>query len=240
MPLMNSFDPAVFGSQWVLPLLMLMGVYFLVRIAGKFSSFAGVFRSSGPLWKWLDRMCIVLVLLLALYVATFCGGTQCGGNAPQRNRTSAYHRAIMSALENYRSDYGEYPSPKAPDVRAALNGQDYDMSGALMLYQALSGDGDDHIRSANGGHVASDGKVSEAELKNVFLKEMPKEMVLKTDAGYILADGFGHPFQYTLGGVDSVNETYDVWSFAEDPPPAKVDKTAKQAEAISGKWIKNW
>ena len=68
---------------------------------------------------------------------------------------------------------------------------------------------------------------------------MPAEMWRKTEVGWMLVDGFGHPFQYTIGGPDSVNARYDMWSFGEADPVAKVDKTAKQG-AEAEKWIKNW
>ncbi|MDB6137698.1 MAG: hypothetical protein JWO94_770, partial [Verrucomicrobiaceae bacterium] len=52
-------------------------------------------------------------------------------------------------------------------------------------------------------------------------------------------DGFGHPFQYAKSGPDGANTTYDLWSFAESPPPDRVDKATKQGIAAE-KWLKNW
>lgn len=63
-------------------------------------------------------------------------------------------------------------------------------------------------------------------------------MILQTPAGYILVDGFGHPFQYSTGNMDTVNTTYDLWSFAQDEP-IKATRTAKQSPE-AGHWIKNW
>ncbi|MDB6075378.1 MAG: prepilin-type N-terminal cleavage/methylation protein, partial [Verrucomicrobiaceae bacterium] len=62
----------------------------------------------------------------------------------------------------------------------------------------------------------------------------------KTEVGWLLVDGYGHPFQYTKGGEDSVNTTYDLWSFGESPPVGKISREVKQAAAGEGKWIANW
>ena len=159
----------------------------------------------------------------------------------QRNRTAAFHRAIVSGLESYHSDYGEYPSPSKPDALMFSGGTRwYDSNAAGMLYQALCGDGTDRLAiQGSEKDQPSDGQVIGSELQRVKLSEMPRELWRKTDAGYILVDGFGHPFQYTPPGPETVNKHFDLWSFGEAPPAAAVDKATKQS-AASGKWIKNW
>lgn len=193
----------------------------------------------GRIRKWTGRLCYVLALLT---LGSVVGLSNFGRPevSEKRIQSHALLQGLQSALENYRSEYGEYPTPKQAQVLVEIDGHRYNAAGALMLYQALSGDGDDHILRAAARSSASDGKISEAEMPHVFLKNLPKAWVRKITEGYIFIDGFGHPFQYTTGGKDSVNEAYDLWSFAEALPPAKIDKVVKQDSDVSGRWIKNW
>jgi hypothetical protein len=130
------------------------------------------------------------------------------------------------------------------------------------LYQALSGDGYDQIKGVTGsgdGETpgSSDGRTVGGEIKNITLKEMPQSMFIRRDSTFMLIDGFGRPFQYvkaapattttTTGGsgdaanVETVNSTYDLWSYAEDE--VNIQSTSSDAledPSIAVKWIKNW
>lgn len=157
------------------------------------------------------------------------------------DRSGASLRAIMAGLERYHDRYGEYPVPAKPDYIFLVDGQSHNVSSALMLYQAMSADGHDHVALRNATTAGiSDGQVDHSELSNATLFDIPKELWRKTDAGFILVDGFGHPFQYTPPGPETVNQNYDLWSFGGTSPPAiKIDKATKQSPA-SDRWIKNW
>ena len=195
---------------------------------------------------------LVVISIMALLASLTLMGFRHASMTSSRNRTSAFHRGIMSALENYRSDAGEYPEPRNTGQQTEFGSKRYDIGGALMLYQALSGDGDSEIKAASGGASSSDGKVDDDELAGVYMKEMPRELVLKTTNGWMLADGFTHPFQYTYPkreegaeqgtrSSNTVNTTYDLWSFAEDDQnTSDTGLGAKQDTKVSGKWIKNW
>ena len=189
--------------------------------------------------KWAGRLCYILALLAlggAVGLTNF--GRQAGSE--ERLQSMAFHLAVQAALTRYYEEYGEYPAPKQAQVSVEIDGHFYNAAGALALYQALSGDGDDHLLLATGHHSASDGKVTDAETSNACIKDMPMKHVRRINAGYILTDGFGHPIQYTVGGEDGVNADYDLWSFAGSTPLLKVDKAARQSPAVSGQWIKNW
>jgi hypothetical protein len=184
---------------------------------------------------------LVLSLVLAPLILIFASTGFTDQVPAERNRTVSLHAAIRTGLEEYREKFGEYPSPARGSVQANVAGQNWDVSSSLMLYQALRGDGDDMIRSSGSSTNSSDGIVSEAERKNQLdSNDLPKSAVFKTSAGYILVDGYGHPFQYTIGGAESVNPAYDLWSFGKAPPPSRIDKAAKQDEEITAGWIKNW
>lgn len=195
---------------------------------------------------------LVVISIMALLASLTLMGFRHASITSSRNRTSAFHRGIMSALENYRTDNGEYPEPRSTTQKTNFGPASYEIGGALMLYQAISGDGNSEIRTAGAGSSSSDGKLDDAELSAIYMKDMPKELVVKTSNGWMLADGFGHPFQYTYPqlpdnakkgtpSTNTINTTYDLWSFAEDDKnTSNTTLGAKQDTKTSGKWIKNW
>jgi hypothetical protein len=158
----------------------------------------------------------------------------------QRNRTVAVHSQISAGLERYRETFGEYPAPAKAGIRVKIGFQEFDASGALMLYQALTGDGDDMIQTGATNPTASDGVVSESERDNSVGSNLPARAIFKSSAGYILIDGYCQPFQYTKGGAESVNDSFDLWSFGRAPSQPPPDKAAKVDVARSAGWIKNW
>ena len=184
---------------------------------------------------------LVVISIIALLAAMTMGAFTYAQRAAMRNRTTAMHRAIISGLENYSSEYGEFPTPAAEGETDKFDGKSYNIGGATMLYQALSGDGSDRIKIGSGGGQSSDGKWEKDE--KPMMTDMPKEFYTKGGSNiYMLIDAFNHPFQYTKGGTnDAVNPTYDLWSYGEDEANTQVvDKQAKQNATTSAKWIKNY
>jgi len=183
---------------------------------------------------------LVVISIIALLAAMTMGAFTFAQKSAMRNRTTAMHRAIISGLENYHSEYGEYPAP-ASDSSDTFNKKTYNIGGATMLYQALSGDGSDKIKLGSGGAAASDGRWDTDE--KMMLTDMPKEMYMRGGKNsYMLLDAFYHPFQYTKGGTaNAVNSSFDLWSYGEDEENTKsTDKSSKQNPRTSAKWIKNF
>jgi prepilin-type N-terminal cleavage/methylation domain-containing protein len=200
---------------------------------------------------------MVVVAIMALLATMTLMGFRYAQNTSMRNRTTAFLRAISSSLENYHTEFGEYPRPKRPQETGEFGKKMYPIGGALMLYQALSGDGDNEIDIAAGTLGASDGKVEgQNEINHVMMKEMPVEMRKRDTVGWFVADGFGHPFQYEVPSASNkvrygqasnrsetqtINTTYDLWSFGEDDMHTTgTGLEAKKNDMISAKWIKNW
>ena len=184
---------------------------------------------------------LVVISIIALLAAMTMGAFSYVQRAAMRNRTTAMHRAIISGLENYSSEFGEFPEPSGGGGMETFHGRSYNTGSAKMLYQALSGDGSNRIQIASGGTSASDGRWEGDE--KMLLTDMPKEMY--TFGGrnmYMLLDGFSHPFQYTKGGTaDAINPTFDLWSYGEDDENTdSVSKASKQDPKASIKWIKNF
>lgn len=184
---------------------------------------------------------LVVISIIALLAAMTMGAFSYVQKAAMRNRTTATHRGIISGLENYNSEYGEFPQPTGAGGTETFHGKSYNTGSAKMLYQALTGDGSNMIMIASGGGAASNGRWEDGE--KMQLTDMPKEMyTFQGQNLYMLLDGFNHPFQYTKGGAaDAVNPTYDLWSYGEDEENTKAtDKGSKQSSKVSAKWIKNF
>lgn len=181
--------------------------------------------------------CAGLLLLL-----TFMSGTRCFvEETAERNRTVSAHGAIRSALEQYKEKFGRYPSASRSEVYVRIDNQDFDAAGAIMLYQAVLGDGNVFIYTKSDSPAASDGMVSDEERDGIInFSRLPKSIIRKTAWGFMLVDGYGHPFQYTPGSGDSVNPTYDLWSFGKAKPQLHADKAMKINPDIASAWIKNW
>ena len=183
---------------------------------------------------------LVVIAIIALLAAMTFGAFSYAQNAAMRDRTTAVHRAIVSGLERYNSEFGEYPEPSSAATTRSFNGRSYTTGGALMLYQALSGDGSNAIQIAAGG-TPSDGRWDTGE--KMLMNEMPREIYMYQGSNiYMLLDGFSHPFQYTKGGTpDAINPTFDLWSYGEDEAnTTAVSRTQKQDPRTSAKWIKNF
>ena len=199
---------------------------------------------------------MVVIAIIALLASMTVMGFRYAQTAAMRNRTTAFHKAIMSGLTAYNAEYGEYPRPKRGEQVGTFSNKTYSIGSASMLYQAMSGDGDSEIELSSSVLGASNGKVEGPEIQHVMMKEMPNEISRKYTSGWILVDGFGHPFQYNAPNpntkaaygtasnkVDSqtINSTYDLWSFGEDDKQtSNTGLEAKKNETTNAKWIKNW
>lgn len=204
---------------------------------------------------------LIVLSIIALLASLTLGGYTYAMRSSKRRVTTGTFEAVKSALEDYRTEFGEYPEPATTGTMVEfMPNKSYDVSGAACLYQALTGDGFDQIKGVTAGDSqtsgASDGKTEGAEIKNMVMKEMPQTMWRRMGKAYVLVDGFSRPFQYikaaatgagggTGGGSSSqattVNSTYDLWSYAEDElniSMKSVDTLKNQT--IAAKWIKNW
>ena len=189
---------------------------------------------------------LVVISIIALLAALVIGSGNSG--SARRNVTQSTKQAIEAALERYKIEHGEYPEPVNEDETAdIMPGKVYRVGAARCLYQALRGDGNDAIQGAgrtDKGEPQSDGKVSADEIKNVFMADLPDTMWRKVGTSYILVDAFGRPFQYIKADSDkknTVNSTYDLWSYAEDDKNLMSKSKDTEANASLGvKWIKNW
>jgi hypothetical protein len=195
----------------------------------------------------------VIVILFGLVV----GGYSYADRSAKRSRSEITIKAARSGLESYKEKFGSYPQAKNPDTSVAIADKSYIAGGGACLYQALSGDGSDQIEGVADG-IPSDGNLDDNEAANLVMSNMPRELWIKLDALYFMADGFGHPIRYiksapTVAATPgqaapeptTINiGTYDIWSYGEDSD--NITATSLQAAGsdsanrMDAKWIKNW
>ena len=193
----------------------------------------------------------IIALIAALSMGVYSGVMQ----TRSRETTKATAKAIELALSRYNQEIGGYPTPANPGKTGAIGNTTALIGGALMLYQAVTGDGNDQIKlEGNRAQRSSDGIVERDEQKYTFnpdfvpVKDANGYYRSKTGAtivtadGYLIVDGFGHPFFYTSGdNENAVNtSTYDLWSVAQSSLGESFSKTEKQDSKRTEAWIKNW
>ncbi|MEM0896776.1 MAG: prepilin-type N-terminal cleavage/methylation domain-containing protein [Verrucomicrobiota bacterium] len=173
---------------------------------------------------------LTVILIIAILVAMVVG---VAGYAEQKaavEKAKGQMALIKSTLSAYKDEWGEFP--RSP------SGQYGGDAGARLLYQVLTGDGDNLL----GGDSSSNGQIDNDE-KNI--KPRPpldpahdkQGMVRKEPNGNIepvLLDPFGNPWNYRPfeeGGSSNQlrNKTYDLWSYGPDSTKGK-----------EAKWITNW
>ena len=169
---------------------------------------------------------ITIIAILAGLSLKFIGGAQ---TTAQRKKATAQLEAIKVGLENFQIDNGEYPiNDGAPE------------DGGAILYQALSGDGNDKLgfygaSAGSEGRLGSSGKVY---MKELDPKANSQRMVGQGEGdGYSLVDPWTNSIYYVRKKTaeerrtSQKNEaTYDLWSLAG----AGEDDKDKE------KWITNW
>jgi prepilin-type N-terminal cleavage/methylation domain-containing protein len=209
---------------------------------------------------------LVVIAIIALLAALSVGAFTMAMQTSSRNRSTATLQAIVSGLERYHEKNGEYPAPSGSDTQD-FQGSQMNVSGAQMLYQAITGDGNDAIDlgSASGSSIKSSGTVDPTNkdfvINGDFIptrdssgtwKSKLNSTLVTSNGQFLIVDGFGHPFQYnkadvnTSGGVGTattVNPNFDVWSYANatgQSDSMQSDLTTKQSTTATSIWIKNW
>ncbi|MFO1481932.1 MAG: type II secretion system protein [Verrucomicrobiaceae bacterium] len=199
---------------------------------------------------------LIVLSIIALLAALTMGGYTYAMRSSKRRLTHGTFEAIKVALDRYFTEFGEFPEPaESGQIMEIIPNKSYDVSGAACLYQALTGDGYDHIKgiSSTGSDdsaAKSDGKVQGTdEIAHKMLAEIPQTIWTRKGSFFIMIDGFGRPFQYVkstppTGGntkPNTINSTYDLWSYSEDEGNiTKKSTDTVDSPKIAMKWIKNW
>jgi prepilin-type N-terminal cleavage/methylation domain-containing protein len=203
---------------------------------------------------------LVVLVVIAILAALTLGAFRFAQESAARNRTTAAHGAVRAALERYKEKFGEYPEPASPTEADNFAGSTYMTGGAHMLYQAMTGDGNNAIQLAAppaGGVSESNGVVEESEQDQVLgASTLPKGVVYPPNMPAnqtrprLIVDGWSRPFQYVKAEPDpqgrpptnTVNPTYDLWSFGPmaGGSSASMSVDARKDPKASASWITNW
>lgn len=194
---------------------------------------------------------LVVIVIIGILAALTLGAFRFAQESAARNRTVGAHAAIKAGLEQYKEKFGEYPEPNNASATTQIGGSTYRSGGAQMLYQAITGDGSSAIRLSSGADAGeSDGKIEEGEMENVIngtlpttlIYPPPSQMAAGESGQRLLVDGWYRPFQYSKGEADTLNPTYDLWSFGpmKAGASASYNLDAKRDAVTSATWIKNW
>ena len=188
---------------------------------------------------------LVVIVIIGILATLTLGAFRYAQDSASRNRTIGAHAAIRAGLEQYKEKFGEYPTPKNPDDTFDIGGSSYRSGGAQMLYQAISGDGNSAIQlAASASAEESDGEISDAERENVINADIPPNMIYPrypagTSNPRMLVDGWSRPFQYSKGDEDTLNPTFDLWSYGNSTSKAH-DLATKKDKTKTGPWVTNW
>ncbi len=150
---------------------------------------------------------IAIIAILAGLILSTAGFIQKKG---AQSRAEAEIAAMEAALESYKADNGIYPTLASPPPASAANGAS--ANSAKLLYQALTGDGNDAYVTT--GSVASNG-VFGTEGK-VYMELKPNQLnplsASKQPTGNSrVVDPWGITYRYNSPGKYNT-ATFDLWS----------------------------
>lgn len=188
----------------------------------------------------------VIALLATLSIVAMGHATR----TANREKTKAYLKAIEMQLENFKNDNGTYPRPKegSESTTTLVAGNNYPVGGAITLYQALTGDGDDSMEGGDTGSMGKPGSLGDGY--KVYWPDADPQgsqrIARQADGKWFIADGFGIPFQYLVPPpVDPRRaddfealktkyknpRMYDLWSYGGTKEENFTDQNT---------WIRNW
>ena len=189
---------------------------------------------------------LVTISIIALLATLSIVAMGHANRSSNREKTKAYLKAIELQLDRYKNDNGTYPRPKAGSEgnTVLVGGTNYPVGGAVTLYQALTGDGDDAIEGGDTGSQGRAGSLGPDAI--VYWPDADpngaQRISRAADGKWYIGDGFGVPFQYKVPPpVDPRNPdnienlrneyknpgSYDLWSYGGEYNNEKA-------------WIKNW
>jgi type II secretory pathway pseudopilin PulG len=184
------------------------------------------------------ELLMVVAIIIAL-AAISIGGFRYATTSANRSATSARLAFISTSLESYALDFGEYPQVlRNQTATVEIRDAEFKYGSSVALYQAISGDGNDHI-VANG--TASDGEFTAEEAQRGITELNPSAYREFDDNLFGMIDGFGQPFLYVrFNRADPTatrNPTFDLWSVADSGTDGDTNDAATEDHPS---WIKNW
>jgi prepilin-type N-terminal cleavage/methylation domain-containing protein len=161
---------------------------------------------------------LVVMAIIAILAGLVLAASRYVQDKGRRARAETEIVAISAALQNYKADNGIYPSDPARTELLDPNVFPPPADASLYLYETLSGDSNhDRIAETTPYFSFKPNQLSPAD---------------QTQHVTFIRDPFGNSYGYSTAkaanpaGSIGYNPTFDLWSTANDPDPAR--------------WIKNW
>jgi len=202
---------------------------------------------------------LTVVAIIAMLAALGFAGVRFAQNKARQSDTMALIQDISKSVEEYRQERGNYPRPAMEEEETQIEGTSWKIGGARMLYQILSGDGNDALK---GGEKMSTGQMGSARTEEdpdggkVYMdtvmaptkqqiadKKHQKLVEAAGDTGFFVIDPWRHPLQYQIAERDKngvitnsiqlhSSSNFELWSYGALKKPADGPEEAK--------WITNW
>ena len=184
---------------------------------------------------------IVAVAVIVVLASLGVGAWKFANATSQRLRDVELHGRVLFSLDAYKTASSHYPTPAHPEETVEIDGIKFPSGGAAMLYQVVSGDGNDQILESASAPVVSDGDPANDDPLKVYSTVLPENRK-QINGRWLIVDSFGHPVQYQKGGgPDAINKTYDVWLFGGDVSNVnRSDSAAKKDSGVIASWIRNF
>lgn len=182
---------------------------------------------------------LMVIAIIVVLAAISIGGFRYAQTSANRNLTKTRLAFISTSLESYALDFGEYPPVlRNQNATTQVNGVTFEYGASAALYQAISGDGNDHITA---GGTASDGQFTEEEARRGIAELTPDSYREFATNVFGMIDGFGQPFLYArydrLNPTATRNPTFDLWSVSDTGTEGRLSDAGSEDNPS---WIKNW
>ncbi len=195
---------------------------------------------------------LTVITIIALLAALGFGGYQMALSKSATKDTLARLNALQLGVEGYKLDNGEYPEPLSSEASTEIGTATWSTGGAQMLYQVVTGDGNNTIKGGGIPSTAipgSSGKIYWEEVtvptaKDVENKKKKRLVDVGPDGSYFMIDGWRKPFQYVkalkdrnkrISNEDLVHSDadYEIWSYGKLDAPNDDPESQKE-------WIASW
>jgi len=182
---------------------------------------------------------LVVIAIMAILAGLVFGAMRGMGDSSKRKKAKTLISTIELALEMYRQEFGSFPVSVADP-------EDNAEQGARILYQALSGDGNDQLL----GDQPSQGELGSSHRALMGLLDPRRNAFKMVSTGpggsYYLIDPWGEPFHYLCFQLPvdrQANQhnpaSYDLYTHgasASDEEPGE----GEEDDDPEKKWVTNW
>ncbi len=204
---------------------------------------------------------LTVVAIIAMLAALGFAGLRYAQNKSREKETVSMIMDLTKNLEEYRLDMGNYPRAAREEETTTVDSESYKIGAAKMLYQVMTGDGDDAVMGGTQvptgvqgslqtekeqgfrGKIYMDTIIAPTK-EEITEKKKAKYVESSGEGSYFLIDPWRHPFQYQLPEKDKnglaksdvkmhSGANYELWSYGKLKKPEDTDEAVKE-------WIASW